>query len=133
MSYRRIRANMKRSLLTVMFGCSYIIVVLAIRAILFSRAAYFYEWTIKKEIILIVCMVAFFFLHYILITTSKKQVLFVMLNNWLLAFDISACVLWIVLSMGALLIGLRMGNYIILEILFNLIPILLRILYLTRR
>ena len=108
---------------------SYIAGQVLIRCILFSRQAFYYDWTNKKEIILISCIGLFILQHYGTIIFLKiKKNSSQNTSNTLLHFEAALCALWVIYVLFFLLIGTSFSSVIYLELIFNVLPIIIRLI-----
>ena len=109
---------------------SYIVGQALLRCILFSREAFYYDWTSTEDIILILCVGLFMFLHYGTIIFLKiKKKFWKNTSITLLNMEIVFCVLWIIYVLFFFLIGASFSNAIYLEIVFNILPIIIRLIF----
>ncbi len=99
------------------------------RLVLFSRSMYYYEWTMLKETILVACMIFFLMQHYGLIAILKKKLCFTKLNTKLLKVELTLCVCWVGYILFFLIVGIKFSKFILLEIVFNIFPVLIRIIW----
>ncbi len=99
------------------------------RSFLFSRQMYYYDWTRINELVLIVCMGLFMLQHYgsiVLLKTKKKFQS--KSNRVLLGWELALGALWLLYILFFLLIGASFSKILLLEVAFNLIPIICRLI-----
>lgn len=99
------------------------------RSILLSRQMYSYDWTRINELVLIVCMGLFMLQHYgsiVLLKTKKKFQS--KSNRVLLGWELALGALWLLYILFFLLIGVSFSKMLLLEVAFNLIPIICRLI-----